>query len=62
MLKHTVMSDIQKYSMRGGIEWQMYKAKVNAEFDMRPLPVYCIYPYIMSKQYFNWSIILRRKD
>ena len=53
----------KKYSIRDGVEWQtQYKVKMNAVFDMRPLPVYCIYPYIMSKQYFNWSIILCRKD
>ena len=44
MLKHTVMSDIQKYSMRDGVEWQIqYKAKVNAVFDIRPLPVAILY-------------------
>ena len=41
MVKHCA-SDVQKCSMRGGVEWQIHHdAKLSAVFDMRPHPKYC---------------------
>ena len=41
------MSNVQKYSMRGGIEWQIqHETKPSTVFDIQPHSSYYIFLYI----------------
>ena len=47
----------EKYSMRGGVRWQIqHKAKPSAVFDMKFNTKYRILLYIMSKLAVSWLI------